>query len=417
MGLRSYALIIGFVCAFCLNCGVADTRGVEKSDKSSYMASIMGGFRTSPELSKINDLLEKKNLKAAYENATEIIEKESSSFLSAKMENYLKGQVYFLRGEISAELGHSEAALEDMKGATEFGHPFAPYQVASRLVIQSSLTQDPLERKQYLEKAHAYHLMGAELGHSICIDHIQVALRAKQRKEDEHYWFLLERIGESPEQISKFQTFYTQVFNEDDRAFFAEVMEMMSLSNGQKLSAIQGLPGRSTLVSAYVDLIMRKGLRFVWKAFFQEDKGDVTFTLQEVFENYRNIIRKNPLADLWLLINNKYDSGNKALSLNTDKLIDNTLPGDQIVVRCGRLSHYSTVWSIDKSKNEVYLLDPFDEFWQPSHNRCVTAYEHQPYKYKRYLTRVSYSELQEILVAVFSIRDRLPRISKKIEKE
>ncbi len=408
MGIRFYALILGLACAFPAYGDAPYAGNAKRTDISSHIASVKDGFKTDPELTDIYDLIDNEELTTAQEKATKIIERESTSLSSAKYENYLKAQAYFLRGEIVSQRGDDNAALEDMKHATNLGHPYAPYQVASRLVIQGTRAQDALKQQRYLEQAHAYHLIGAELGDPVCIDHIQVALHAKQQLRDEHYWFLLERMGEDAAQIDKFESFYLQVFNEKDRAFLDDVMKMLSLSKGQKESSLQGVPGRSTLVSAYVDLLMRRQLRFIWKAFFQEDKGDGAFTLQEVFGSYKSAICNNPLADLYLLVNRKYDCDAEAKGLTAEVLIANALPGDQIVIRCGRLSHYANVWAIDKSKNEVYLLDPFDEFWQPSHNRCVTVFDRKPYKYKRHLTRVSYAEVQKMLVAVFAVRDRVP---------
>jgi len=407
MGIRFYALIIGIACAFHAYGDASDAGREKRADITSHITYVKEGFRTDPELQALYDLIDNEELTTAQQKATKIIERESTSFSSAKYENYLKAQAYFLRGEVAAQRGDENAALDDMKHATDLGHPYAPYQVASRLVIQSTRTQDALKRQRYLDEAHEYHLMGAELGDSVCIDHIQVALRAKQQLMDEHYWFLLERMGDDAEQIDKFVSFYSEVFNENDRALLDDVMETLSLSKGQKESAVQDVPGRSTLVSAYVDLLMRRQLGFVWKAFFQEDKGEGAFPLQEVFESYQSAIRENPLADLYLLVNLKYDYGAKAKGLAAEELAANALPGDQIVIRCGRLSHYANVWAIDKSKNEMYLLDPFDEFWQPSHNRCVTMFERKPYKYKRHLIRVSYAEVQKMLVAVLAVRDRV----------
>ena len=370
------------------------------------MAPALGELRIPSELKAIDELLTQKKLAEAHAKATALIERASSTYPSTKQESLFKGQAYYLRGIGSAERGDDEASLEDMKRAAHWGHPFAPYQVAGRLTVQASSKENPTEREADLQEAHRYGLMGAELGDLDCIGLVQIAFRARGQVEDEHYWFLLERMSEGPEKIRQFQTFYSQDLNSDDRRLLDKVMRESSLSKGQYTSTVPGLPGRSTLTAAFVDLCMRKQLRFTWRAFFQEDAEANACPLRQVCEHFRRAVRTNPLADVWLLVHRRYHAGEEAVFLDTDQLLENMLPGDEIAVRCGRLSHYAIIWDVDPAKNSVWLLDPFDAFWQPSHNRAVTVFERQPHGQGRHLVRVLRSELKPMLVAVFSIRDR-----------
>jgi hypothetical protein len=78
------------------------------------------------------------------------------------------------------------------------------------------------------------------------------------------------------------------------------------------------------------------------------------------------------------------------------------LPHDEIIVRCGASTHQAVVWSVDRERGRLLLLEPFAEFW----DACRIAVERIPYRYERELTGVSWSQVQPILVAAITIRDR-----------
>ena len=79
------------------------------------------------------------------------------------------------------------------------------------------------------------------------------------------------------------------------------------------------------------------------------------------------------------------------------------LTGDQIMIRCSRLTHYAIVWAVDRDYQRVLLLDPYYEFGQPSHNPCITFYERKDYKHNQHLVLILLPELQPMLVAVMTI--------------
>ena len=202
MGLRFYELVIISLTLLSFLNRSASAQS-QSPEISSYMESILGGFRIPPEIKVIYELRDKNKLLEAQRKATELIGSTSSSFKSTRHEQFIKGNAHYLRAEIFAERGDSEAALEDMKLAADLGHPRAPYQIAARLLIRSSAEEDPSKRRASLEESHTFYLNGAELGDPVCIDHIQAAFRAKKQLEDEHYWFLLGRMNADSETIGR----------------------------------------------------------------------------------------------------------------------------------------------------------------------------------------------------------------------
>lgn len=377
----------------------------------TFFESLMrrDDFWVLTELRGIDDLQDKGELNQAHRKATALIERPSNSFSSVKYERHLKGLALYRRAHISKKLFDIEGFLNDMEKAANLGHPNAPSEAATWLMFRSIREPDSSRRQAALEKVYAYYLMGAELGNSDCYEYTQAICREKGQREEEHYWFLLKQMAQDIEAIRQVDHLYRQYLTTSFRAFLDRVMCTRSLSGGEVASTISGLPGRTTLTAAFVDLNMRRFLRFVWSANFKEDGPKSTLSMEEVFHGYRKAIReKNPLADLWLLINRRYRANSDAISLTLEQLVKNILPGDQILVRSGSLVHYSTIWAVGQAKQEVLLMDPFHEFWLPTHNPGVTVFETRPYKYERSLIRVSLPELKRMLVAVMTIRDCAP---------
>lgn len=376
----------------------------DQSRRVGLLFEALGrGFRTPPELQVIKDLRDQGDTTQARAKATELIERSCNSFFSLKYERYLKSEALYLRGRIAFKLRDMRNALDDMEKAASLGNVKAPYHAG---VILTLIGAGGERLDNWRDKVHAYMLMGAELGVSDCIEWIKTFHATRRQVMQVGYWFLLAQMGQNAEGIRESERSYMHDLDDAQRTIFDQAMRTCSLSGGAVTSKIPRLPGRSTLTAAYVDLRMRSSLGRQLSVFFEEDKPENKHRLDDVFKVHRRWVRlRNPLADLWLLINQRYAAGSDAIVLEGNQLMDNLLAGDEIVVRCGRLVHHSQVWAIDQTKQEVLLEDPFYEFWQPTHNRCVTVFERQPYKYERYLVRISLLELRRVLVAVMTVRD------------
>lgn len=365
--------------------------------------AVNGGFRVTPEFDRVDRLEEQGMIDAALETLTELTERESDSFPSSRRERFMKGVALYKRGLIRAEHQGSADALDDFRKSAELGCRESNYQAAAHLLLRIKSGQSP-DVASDRDEAFKYYLAGAELGNPVCIDMVQLPLRAMRDAKHEHYWFLLERMGEERDKVLQFETFYNETFTDEDRTFLRQAMAEQSLSGGKVSSQVNGLPGRSVLTAGYVDLYLRKQLNFVWLAFFDRDAPDMP--LREIYAGSRHLLREqSPVIDLWMLVNKRYAADDAKFQMSAEELAQNLLAGDQIVVRCGRLSHVATVWDIDRSKGTARILDPFAEYWLPEQNRCVTVRKLVPYRHGRTLTEVSLDELQKMLVAILTIRD------------
>jgi hypothetical protein len=366
------------------------------------------GFRTNPELEEIIELTRRKEFRNARQRATSLIDRPQTEFSSPKQERFFKGTAFMLRAEAAAQSGQDDdAALADYKKAAELGEPTSPYQVAARISIIGSMEPDPARRAAMGRAMEAYYLMGAELGDTRAMEMLESYYKARGQLDDEHYWFLIRRVDTTLENQRIMIKVYAEGLDEADREQFKRSMRERSLSGGEVPGGTL-LPGRSTLTAASIDLMMRRQLAFVWRAFFGgtgESEG-----LRETFKVWRESTANNAFVTPYLLIRSSVpDKSTDVISVpGRRELASVMLPGDQVIVRCGSLVHQATVWRLDKINNELRILDPFYEFWQPTHNSCIERFRLLPYKtgwIGRDLVILSLSEVEPILEAVIALRD------------
>ncbi len=74
--------------------------------------------------------------------------------------------------------------------------------------------------------------------------------------------------------------------------------------------------------------------------------------------------------------------------------------GDTIHVRCGGMAHTAVVFGVDAARDQLLLADPLLQFWQPTHNTCISSFDEVHLRYGYYLARLKLSEVGEILDAV-----------------
>jgi hypothetical protein len=90
--------------------------------------------------------------------------------------------------------------------------------------------------------------------------------------------------------------------------------------------------------------------------------------------------------------------------MSPDELANNIVAGDTIHVRCGAIAHTAVVFSADRSRDELLMLDPYFQYWQPTHNSCISSFSLVHYKYGYYFTKLKLSEVQNMLDAVQTLR-------------
>jgi hypothetical protein len=361
------------------------------------------GFRRNPELEQLSSLLESKHYDDVRGQAARIIHRPPSAFKSPKYEQFVKANALNYSAEASARLGRDQEAQDQFQQAADRGLRSAYFQVAGRFTLLARDAASPEERRELFDQAQTYYLGCAELGDPDCMDILAKSYERQNREDEENYWFLIKQMTRPPVELDNVFRFYKEQFKDKDRDILTRVMHEMSLSGGELRSSVKGLPGRSTLTSAFVDNAMRRQLEFTWRAFFSPLGHESS--VYESFKEYRSHVPSNPFARAYLLIAqpvNLKDATVVSLPSTAD-LASNLQNGDEVFVRCGPLTHAAVLWS--RSENHVLILDPFFEFWQPSHNACMKSMKLVPYRYKRDLVELPYASLRNMLEGVITIRD------------
>jgi hypothetical protein len=370
------------------------------------------GYRKLEQLEPIHTALAAHRFREALDAATRIIETSDDRFASEKQARVIKANAYLLRSD--ARLGlhaDDELVLRDEQAAAALGLRRAAYRAAARLVILASeRATTPFERVALLAKAENYYRIAAELGDTVSMDILSVILRQRGEDAERMYWSFQVQLSRPRDERSEVLEKFERAFDPQDIESFAQVLDEYSLSGGVLASNIEKLPGRSYLTTFLNDLLLRRQLNFVWSAFYLNEvtPADATTTL-ESYRTLQKSIPGDPIAELYLLLPGRTrETDPLILSLSRKQIVEALSPGDQIIVRCGPLTHQATLWSVDRSTGNVAILDPFFEFWQPEHNSCVTRFRRIDYRHERKLVRVSLRELEPMLVAVMTLRDKRP---------
>jgi len=366
------------------------------------------GFVSDPEIDKIESLTKEGKRDAAHDLASAILARPPSAFHSAASERVLKATALFLR----AQVAKSEAeAMRDLLSAAAQGHPEAPYHIGAHLLIEAR-SSGPERSARLAPQIEASFLAGAGLGDPQCMELLETIYKQSGKNDDANYWGLIRRMTEADENGRRaFDKVSREIFTSSDRSLLDRVLRQKSPSGGPTASAVRGVPGRSIPTSAFVDTWMRKQLAFVWRASFNPDAPDATVT--QAFEDNRRVVRVDPFGQVLLLLGSRSGSGDGIVPLSHDELAAAILPGDNIVVLSGGRSHYATVWAIDRGAGTVSVLDPFPEYWQPTHNAAITKMDRIDYAPGRQLIRLSWPEVRDMLMAAIVVRDSAPAPSAK----
>ncbi len=78
-----------------------------------------------------------------------------------------------------------------------------------------------------------------------------------------------------------------------------------------------------------------------------------------------------------------------------------------IVVGCGDLVHMARIYRVDRTAGTVDFVDGLFEYWQSSHNSCISSFQFVPFIHGGYLIRVPLRDVAAIVQAVMTFRDRV----------
>jgi len=167
------------------------------------------------------------------------------------------------------------------------------------------------------------------------------------------------------------------------------------------------LPGRGLVATIYADATLRRDYGFSYgRRGTEGTQSGPTPSVYEIFKAHQAYANVAGDIRAFLLVpgTRRFDDPS-LLSVPKDDLSLLINPSDSVFVRCGPLTHLAMVHHVDRKQNRIYLSDDLWEFWQPSHNFCITHFDLVSFQHGGFLAVVPLSEFMAVLEAVAAYRD------------
>jgi hypothetical protein len=315
---------------------------------------------------------------------------------------------YYKYKILVAEQGSPLLARTELLLAVENGH--GP---AAEEFVEGILTGDPFSRvlAYTMKKSELQSLLrtGAMLGGPVSATALGFTQLGDPLDEEEKlYWMMLAVMREKGTESER----RTQLLN----SVVSSAGEAKAIASLRKY-AVTGipfpdrgeLPGRGIEEVLFVESDLRHtmGLAAGMTVDFQTAPPE-SLSIGDQFDILSTIVKTMSTSDVYLL----YFEGRPPITHRTVKkskreIMAELNPGDRVFVNCGGLAHVAVLYRRSTETGELLFLDPLHQFWQPSHNSCVTSYQLKHERANRYLTVVKEAEVEEMLQAAFTFRRAL----------
>jgi hypothetical protein len=167
-------------------------------------------------------------------------------------------------------------------------------------------------------------------------------------------------------------------------------------------------PGRDVLATLFAEMSLRVNLARRLGRALPETQNDPPMSLREIIEMNNWLGDASGLATVYHFVPERANLGPRVLEMSRMALASAIGAGDTVHVRCGALAHTAVIWSVNRGRDELVLMDPLFQYWQPSHNDCVTTFSLFHFRYGYYFTRLSFKEVLPLVDAVESVRTYEP---------
>ena len=345
---------------------------------------------TLPEVSRIREYLDKNETSHVLKEVDSILSRPASDFDNVTHERYNRSLAYFGRSIVHERNRNIDAQYTDLLTASRLGLTEAAERAVS-FVRDFDLSKDSENYKRTVR-------MLASLGNSQEMYNLATETNLS-RSEEKSYWTLLVVAAS---------------FNDNDvKQWVANNYHQVSASTAQfgltkvkNTTSIQGLPSKGLIAVAVNDMLVRQGLNLQFYHASDGNKVGTNKTVKENFIDIRDAYRgKTKNVDAYLIVASAKRKRSGNIIFDSKKnMIDELAAGDIAFVRCGPLSHMATVYSVDRENDSIDFVDPIYQFWQPTHNSCISSFSFRDIEFGRSLVRVSFREVAQITEAFSTIR-------------
>jgi len=362
------------------------------------------------ELVPVVDALREGRLKEVIALCDELIGRDDGLFRSRAEAGWIKSEAHRYRADASYRLtGDMIATIRMLKPAADAGN-FQAVQIIQRHMwskLESSPgyaadDANPVELAKYLR-------IGAELGDplsAVAIGARNMPASASIEDREKTYWSLVGFALAMSETTEYRKRMINGVLS---RVGAAEADAAVAAFSPVPLgaAAAPGLPNRGLIATLYTDANLRQeyGRSYGRRGSGETRPGPSTLDVFKMLQVYANVVQD--ISVNLLVPGTRRFEDRSMMSMPRGNIAALLGPGDYVFARCGPMTHVAMVHHVDRAAGQVYFVDGLFQFWQPTHNSCVTRFDLEPFRHGGFLAAVPLADLEPMLEAVTTIRDRI----------
>jgi hypothetical protein len=370
--------------------------------ENKYQAGEGGGY-TPDEMVPVLQAKDKKDYRTVVRLADELIKRDPSLFYSPNYANWVKSEAYIERGAAKLALtGNERDELADKAEAALLGNISAATSISRKMMDQ---LQNP-DSVKILEQCLR---IAAELGDAESASMLGWDLWPNTLSDRERAYWSLVGLGVDAsmggERTDK--NVHNAFARAGDSGVQQAIHEYSPLGGLTPGDPARGLPGRGVLATMFTDALLRREYAFNYGKRAPKTKAAESPSTLEMFRYLSAFADVVGRAKAYLLVpgTRKFDDP-AMISLDSAEIGRQLSPGDDVFVRCGFLTHVARLYKIDREAGTLSFVDGLFEYWQPSHNSCITTFDLTPFKLGGFLARVSLREILPMIQGVVTFRDR-----------
>lgn len=362
-----------------------------------------------PELVPIVEAMKEHRLKDAIQICDELIARNDTLFRNKTEASWIKSEAYRYRADATYRInGSLREAIALLKPAADMGNLRADKKITE--IMWRKFEGDPeyASVEASPEQLAKYLRIGAELGDARSATMLGASNSFAGLDEREKvYWSLVGfALAINDEQAFR-RRMIADVIRHAGTEKVTGAIKEYSLLPPTTPAGPGALAGRGLVTTIYADATLRRDYGFSYgRRGTEGTPSGPTPDVQEIFkaiQAYAGVV--GDIRAFLLIPGTRQFEDPSILSVPKDDLASLVIPSDTIFVRCGGLPHVAMVHHVDRAQNRIYLSDGLWEFWQPSHNSCITHFDLVPFQHGGFLVAVPLSEFGSVLKAVSTLRD------------
>jgi hypothetical protein len=348
----------------------------------------------------------------AIKYCNDVIARDEQGFRSKPEATWIKSEAYRYKADATFRLkGNRQEAMQLLKSAADLGNLLADKAITEGIWRKFEGDPDYASIEATSAELGMYLHIGAELGDAMSA----VMLGSRNypgpiTKHEQTYWaiigFALAINDDIKYRRRMIQSAISRIGESETAAAITEFSDVPA----RTAAGPGSLPGRGLVATIYADATMRREYGYSYGRRGTEGmrQGPSPDNLEvfKALQGYANVAGDIE-AFLLVPVARKYEN-HAIISAKMDDVLSVIGPSDYVFVSCHSLSHVAMVHHIDRGTNLVYLIDGLWQFWQPSHNSCISQFDLVPFKHGGFLAKVSLADLGVVLKAVVTLRDRVP---------